>query len=131
MRNIANLNITVNVQLLRYVLDKCPSIQSLEIRQTSFKHGMRNFCPAHAKFKKLRIKSENNLEVADRRLEELTDLRDLRLQGVKLYDDRCLIHVCLNNEQTLTVLKLDIWKLPIDGEFESSLKIEPWFLNYA
>lgn len=77
---------------------------------------MRNFCPTPAKFKKLRIKSENNLEVVDRRLEELTDLRDLRLQGVKLYDDRSLIHMCLNNEQTLTVLKLDVWKLPIDGE---------------
>lgn len=116
VRNIANLNNTVNVQLLRQVLEKCPFIQSLEVRQTAFRYGMRNFCPARVKFKKLRIKSETNLEVIEYQLQELTDLRDLRLQGVKLYDDRSLIHMCLNNEKTLTVLKLDVWKLPIDGE---------------
>lgn len=77
---------------------------------------MRNFYPTNTRLEKLRIKSDNNLEIFERRLEDMINLRDLRLQGVKLYDDRILIRICMNNKYTLTVLKLDVWKLPIDGK---------------
>ncbi len=98
------------------MLENCPKVSSVEIRHTTFRNRISNFCSPHSKLEKLRVKSENNLEIVERRLEEMTNLRDVRLQGVKLYDDRALIRLCTNNEESLTVLKLDIWKLSIDGK---------------
>ncbi|XKL62830.1 hypothetical protein PGB90_002663 [Kerria lacca] len=121
VRNIANLNNKVNVNFLRKVLNECSKITSLEVRQTTFKYGMRNFYPTNTRLEKLRIKSDNNLEIFERRLEDMINLRDLRLQGVKLYDDRILIRICMNNKYTLTVLKLDVWKLPIDEKRDDEL----------
>lgn len=125
VRNILNLNNEVNIKLIWKVLVKCPKVTSLEIRRTAFKYGIRNFCPSSANLRKLRIKSDNNMEVIEHRLEQMIGLRDLRLQGIKLYDDRALMRICSNNEHTLTVLKLDIWKF--DGTYRMKSMIAKFY----
>lgn len=116
VRNLSDLNNAVNIKLLEQVLKTCSAIDTFEVRQTIFRNGLRNFCPESLRLRKLRVKSSKYLEIVDHRLEELSGLHDLQLQGVKLYNDRALINVFLNNEETLTVLKLDVWKHPFNGE---------------
>lgn len=121
VRNITNLSNAVNVKLLGRVLRSCSAINTLQIQNTIFLNGLHNFCPQNSKLHTIRVKSNKYLEITDRKLEIITGLQDLQLQGVKLYNDRGLIRVFLNNEQTLTVLKLDIWKNPFDGEYNMQL----------